>query len=155
MGMSRGLEDFIKVMDEAMVQLCNYARMVNEKRRDYGCGIEMRPQEIHALEVICNHPDRNTTELAELTGLQKGTFSKTVRRFESWGLVERYQNGENRKEVFFRVTPLGRKAYDGHYQFHERISPISYEYFHHYTEQEQISILNFIQHYTQYLKEYF
>lgn len=154
MGMSAGLEDFIKTMDEAMGQLCNYDRMVNGQCRDYGCGIEMSAREIHALEIIGNHPGRNTTELAELAGLQKGTFSKLVRRLEDWGLVRRYQNEENRKEVFFLLTPLGRQAYDGHYAFHERTSPTTYEYFHHYTKEEQASILNFIHHYTQYLKEY-
>lgn len=53
------------------------------------------------------------------------------------------------------MTPLGRQAYDGHYRFHEQTSASSYAYFHHYTEQEQQSILNFIEHYTQYLKDYF
>ena len=48
-GMWRTLEDFIKVMDESMVQLCNRARIVDDKCRDYGCGIEMSAREIHAL----------------------------------------------------------------------------------------------------------
>ncbi len=149
------MDDFIKKMDEAMGHLCNYDRMLDTKRRDYGCGIEMSVREIHALEIIGNYSELNATELAELAGLQKGTFSKLVRRFEQWNLVERFQNAENRKEVFFRLTPLGRQAYDGHYRFHEQTSASSYAYFHHYTEQEQQSILNFIEHYTQYLKDYF
>ena len=153
-GMWRTLEDFIKVMDESMVQLCNRARIVDDKCRDYGCGIEMSAREIHALEITCNHPHRNTTELAELAGLQKGTFSKMVRRLETWGLVERYQEADDRKQVFFRPTPLGERAYQWHYAFHERTSPDTYDYFHHYTEEEQASILTFIRHYTQYLKEY-
>lgn len=149
------MEDFIQKMDEAMGHLCNYDRMLDSKRRDYGCGIEMSVREIHALEIIGNHPAQNASELSELAGLQKGTFSKLVRRFEQWELIERYQSPENRKEVFYRLTPLGRQAYDGHYRFHAKTSAESYAYFHHYSEQEQESILTFIAHYTQYLKEYF
>lgn len=153
--MLRFMDDFIKQMDEAMGQLCNFDRMLDTKRRDYGCGIEMSTREIHVLEIIYNHPHLNTTELAELAGLQKGTFSKMVRRFEQWGLLERYQTPENRKEVFFRATPLGQKAYDGHYRFHEQTSATTYEYFQHYSAQQQANILEFISHYTQYLRDYF
>ena len=149
------MDDFIKKMDEAMVHLCNYDRMLDAKRRDYGCGIAMSVREIRTLEILGNYPERNATELAELAGLQKGSFSKLVRRFEQWGLAERYQNAENRKEIFFRLTPLGRQAYDGHYRFHAQTSAETYAYFHQYTEQEQAGILTFIDHYTQYLKEYF
>lgn len=101
------MDDFIKKMDEAMGHLCNYDRMLDTKRRDYGCGIEMSVREIHALEIIGNYSELNATELAELAGLQKGTFSKLVRRFEQWNLVERFQNAENRKEVFFSLDAAG------------------------------------------------
>ena len=148
------MDDFIKVMDAAMVQLCNYDRSINERRRDYGCKIEMTPREIHTLEAIHNHPELNATQLAESIGLQKGTFSKLARRLEGWDLIQRHQQGDNRKAVFFRVTELGRAAYDGHYRFHERTSPASYDYFHLYTEEQQAIILGFIDHYTQYLMDY-
>ena len=148
------MEDFIIAMDEAMVQLCNYDRIIDEKRRDYGCGIEMTPREIHVLESIYNHPTLNATELSDSVGLQKGTFSKVTHRLENWGLIRRYQNSTNRKEIFFLVTELGQTAYDGHYKFHKRTSPTSYEYFHHYTEEQQATIMEFIGHYTQYIKDY-
>ena len=76
------MDDFIKKMDEAMVHLCNYDRMLDAKRRDYGCGIAMSVREIHTLEAIHNHPELNATQLAESIGLQKGTFSKLARRLE-------------------------------------------------------------------------
>lgn len=148
------MDNFIKVMDEAMVQLCNCSELVEKMHRDYGCGFEMSPRDIHLLEVVKNHPEMNASELAEKIGLQKGTFSKVVHRLEKTGLLYRHQNEDNRKEVFFKLTELGQRAYDGHYQFHERTSPASYEYFQQYTEEEQQVILEFIRHYTNYLKEY-
>lgn len=67
--MSSFTDDFIKQMDEAMGQLCNFDRMLESKRRDYGCGIEMSTREIHALEIIYNHPHFHTTELTILSGM--------------------------------------------------------------------------------------
>lgn len=148
------MDNFIKVMDEAMVQLCNCSELVEKTQRDYGCGFEMIPRDIHLLEAVSNHPELNASELAEKIGLQKGTFSKVVHRLEKAGLLYRYQNEDNRKEVFFKLTELGQRAYEGHYQFHERTSPVTYEYFQQYTEEEQQVILEFIRHYTNYLKEY-
>lgn len=148
------MDNFIKRMDEAMVQLCNYSYIVDEMCRDYGCGVEMSAQEIHLLEAVHNHRDLNASELAEKLGLRKGTFSKMAHRLEKAGLLNRYHNENNRKEVFFQLTELGERAYEGHYQFHERTSPATYEYFHYYTDEEQKAILEFIEHYTNYLKEY-
>ncbi len=148
------MDNFIKQMDEAMVQLCNYSDIVDEKRRDYGCGIVMSAREVHLLEAVHNHPDLNASELAEKVGLRKGTFSKMTHRLETSGLLTSYHNENNRKVVFYRLTELGERAYEGHYQFHERTSPMTYEYFHYYTEDEQRAILEFIEHYTNYLKEY-
>lgn len=148
------MDNFIKRMDEAMVQLCNYSDIVDEKCRDYGCGTEMSAREIHLLEAVHNHPDLNASELSEKLGHRKGTFSKMAHRLETSGLLIRYHNENNRKAVFYRLTEMGTRAYEGHYRFHERTSPATYEYFHYYTEEEQRTILDFIEHYTNYLQEY-
>lgn len=148
------MDKFIKEMDEAMVQLCNCSQMIDEKRRDYGIGIEMLPREMHLLEAAANHPNLNAYELSVKLGLRKGTFSKVAHRMENMGLLERYQNKDNRKEVFYRLTPLGQKAYEEHYLFHQRISLNTYGYFQHLSEKEKATILEFITHYTSYLQEY-
>ena len=127
---------------------------VEKKRRDYGIGIEMLPREIHLLEVVANHPKLNAYELSVKTGLWKGTFSKVANRLVEMGLLERYQNEDNHKEIFYRVTPLGQKAYEGHYQFHQRVSLNTYEYFRNLDQRERDIILQFVSHYTSYLQEY-
>lgn len=149
------MDDFVIQIDEAIGQLCNLDRVIDAKCRDYGCGFELSAREIHTLEAMVNHPNRNASELTELLGFQKGTFSKIASRLEKRGLVQRYQSQENRKEIFFRCTSLGQQAYEGHYRFHERTSPAAYERFQHYTEEEQAVILQFISDYIQYLKDYF
>ena len=148
------MENFIKEMDEAMVQLCNYADVVDKKLRDYGSGDEITPREMHLIETINNHPKQNASSLAAKNGLLKGTFSKIVKNLEKKGLIEKYQNEPNRKEIFYRLTDSGLKAYEGHYRFHEEMSKKTYEYFSHYTDEEKKIIMEFINHYSNYLQEY-
>ena len=85
------MDKFIKEMDEAMVQLCNSSQLVEEKRRDYGIGIEMLPREIHLIEVVSNQPKLNACELSVKMGLRKGTFSKVAHRLENMGLLDVYK----------------------------------------------------------------
>ena len=148
------MDKFIKEMDEATVQLCNYSTIVEKTHRDYGCGLEMSPREIHLLETIHNHPRKNASELARKNGLLKGTFSKVTKNMEDMNLIEKYQDNINRKQIYYRLTELGMKAYEGHYKFHEKMSEKTYEYFSHYSKNEQKVIMEFIEHYTSYLQEY-
>ncbi len=148
------MNKFIKEMDEAMVQLCNYSDIVEKTHRDYGIGLNMSPREIHLLETIHNHPRKNASELAKQNGLLKGTFSKTAKHMEDMGLIEKYQDNINKKQIYYRLTETGMKAYEGHYKFHERMSEKTYEYFSHYSQSEQKIILEFIEHYSNYLQEY-
>ena len=77
--------DFIKEMDEAIGRLCVYDRLIEQQKRDYGCGVEVSAQEIHVLEAIVNHPEKRAGELAQMVGLLKGTFSKTTTRLLATG----------------------------------------------------------------------
>ena len=149
------MDNFVVQIDETIGLLCNLDRIIDSKYRDYGCGFELSAREIHTLEAIVNHPSLNATELTEMLGFQKGTFSKVASRLEQWGLIQRYQNEKNRKEIFFRCTELGERAYQGHYRFHEHTSSAAYQRFQHYTKEEQAVILRFLSDYIQYLKDYF
>jgi DNA-binding MarR family transcriptional regulator len=47
----------------------------------------------------------------------KGTVSKVTRRLIAQGLVSTESLPNNRKEVLFRLTPLGRAVFDVHHDF--------------------------------------
>ena len=49
----------------------------------------------------------NVTALSDATGITRGGVSKAVARLDEAGLIERYQLPENRKEVYYRLTPAG------------------------------------------------
>jgi DNA-binding MarR family transcriptional regulator len=60
--------------------------------------------------------------LSEFLGVTNGAVWQTARKLTRKGLIESYREPHNKKEVYFRLTDLGRKASDGHKQHHETIN---------------------------------
>ena len=88
--------------------------------RDFGVGHLLYPSEVHVVDSIGKNPGIKLTDLAKTLGITKGAVPKIIRKLEAKGLVVRYQAEKNNKEVLFRLTDLGRKAGDGHTQFHKK-----------------------------------
>ena len=68
--------------------------------------------------------------------------------FRSKGFIERYQVPTNKKEIYFRLTDLGRRAYDGHVHYHSRHSNSFYDNFNDYNEEQKDLIIKFVDDYT-------
>ncbi|MBS5547070.1 MAG: MarR family transcriptional regulator [Lachnospiraceae bacterium] len=148
------MDKFTKELDAAMGKIIEYDRLAEKKPQDYGCGVLLHMGDIHMIEVIGNYPDHNVTELADLRGVTKGTVSKMVRKLEKEGFIQRYQCKGNKKENYFKLTELGKKAYEGHYAFHERKSKWTHDQYSKYTESEKKLLLNFLKMYAEYMKDY-
>ena len=148
------MDPFIKELDEAIGKLCECEHKINQKAHDYGCGVLLHMSDIHMIEAIGNYPDSNITEIAGHLGFSKGTVSKLTKKLEKGGFIRRYQYKDNRKETFFSLTELGRKAYEGHYAFHETKSAHTHREYRRYSPEQRALILDFIRMYTDYLKDY-
>ncbi len=148
------MDRFIKQLEELMDIIQEYSDSIKRVPHDYGCGVNLYMGEIHLLEAIANHPDKNMTELAELRGLTKSTISKTVRKLEKHGMIRRYRYVDNNKEFYFKLTPLGRAAFDGHYAYHEKRSQHTYNCYNTYSTEQKKLILAFLRTYVEYLHDY-
>lgn len=139
-------------LEEALTRMVGVARLVNRMPRTYGCGIVLYPTEIHMIEAIENHPDSNTTSLAVLFGITKGSVSKMLAKLHCKGFVERYQVPTNKKEIYFRLTELGKKAFEGHKCYHSRHNNKFFDDFSTYTVEQQNMIIDFVDNYTANIK---
>ena len=153
-GSAFALEKFVKELDETIGKLLEYDKIVSKIPKDYGCGIPLSMSEIHTIEAIGNYPGANVTDLAEVRGVTKGALSKMLSRLEKAGFIRRYQYKDNKKEHYFQLTALGRKAYEGHYLFHESRSNVTHAKYKEYSEEERKLILGFLHMYVEYLKDY-
>lgn len=89
--------------------------------RDYGTGVRFHRLDIHILESIGDRPGINVTGLADKHSITKSAVSQVVRSLEARGLIERYKEPENRKEVLFRLLEKGQIAFEAHRDFHREL----------------------------------
>ncbi|MCC8060930.1 MAG: MarR family transcriptional regulator [Clostridiales bacterium] len=112
------MNDLYDQAEIRMVRLFNRYMELSKKQREYCPGVVLYPSEIHAIERIATINSINLTELAINLNLTKGAVSKSVVKLERKGLIRRYQYINNRREIYFELTELGRQAYEGHKQYH-------------------------------------
>lgn len=120
-------------MDEIMLKCEEIFELYNElnnlidgQLRNYN-GVILYPAEIHMLAHIEENQDLNVTELAAKQNITKGALSKTVSKLIKKGLLIKFQQKGNSKNIYLRLTDLGKSAYNGHQSFHAnhnaRLSP--------------------------------
>lgn len=77
--------------------------------------------EIHVIEAIGADSRKNMSTVAKSLEITTGTLTISVNSLVKKGLVERVRSEEDRRVVLISLTELGRKAYDLHEQFHEKM----------------------------------
>ncbi|SHI49166.1 transcriptional regulator, MarR family [Desulfatibacillum alkenivorans DSM 16219] len=77
----------------------------------FGTGDSLFRQEVSAIQAIGADPGRNVSELAHILGVTKGTASPIVTRLAKRGLVNKYKNLDNNKEVLLELTVRGESVY--------------------------------------------
>jgi len=103
-----------------------WARIMNKMSRseslprNFGTGDLLFPSEIHTLCVIGTKPGIRITDLSVRLGVTKGAVSKIAKKMEEKGLIEKYQEYGNDKEIRLRLTSTGKKAYFGHEEYHKK-----------------------------------
>ncbi|ADU63303.1 MAG: MarR family transcriptional regulator [Pseudodesulfovibrio sp.] len=91
---------------------------ISKKPMDFGVGILINPSEIHAVAKLCDHGPMSLTELADRAFVSKGAMSQLVARLEKKGLVYRETAPDNQSKQILHPTELGKKAQNGHIEFH-------------------------------------
>lgn len=123
-----------------------------KKSRDYGTGDLLFHAEVHMLVAIGNHPNANASELARKLGITSGAVTQVVKKLTRKKLVEKYQRAENRKEVFFRLTPKGARAHAGHERAEKQLFGALIDYVNGRSPRELQAIERFFDHLVQCLK---
>lgn len=72
---------------------------------------DLNPTELRCVEYIGRRAGVNATRLAEAFSMTTGAASKLTKRLLARDLVTRYQKLENRKEVYFRLSPQGEELF--------------------------------------------
>ncbi|WP_341414297.1 MarR family transcriptional regulator [Paenibacillus filicis] len=113
--------------------------------------MEDSPQSItavHVVECIGKYHPINSTSIAEKMGLSKASITKIGNKLLLDGYVKRTQLTENKKEVYFRLTPKGKKIFELHEKLHELEEQRFYRFLDKYSDEEITVIRRFLQDYS-------
>jgi DNA-binding MarR family transcriptional regulator len=118
----------------------------NEKKiaRDYGTGFPLNHAEVHLLDIINEHPDENTSQLAARNGITKGAIAQITKKLLEKELITTFQIPDNRKEVYFELTKSGKKAVSGHNRHHKRLNSGLTKYFEILSDKDMQTIVTFL-----------
>lgn len=74
--------------------------------------------ELHIVDCISRNSPINVTSISSALGITKGGVSKITTRLLKRGWIYKTQLMDNRKEVYFRLAPEGKKVAAIHDTFH-------------------------------------
>lgn len=79
--------------------------------------------ELHLLEAVSKNDEqgRNITVLARDLGITLSSVTIAVNKLVKKGYVEKIRSKEDGRQVFVKLTKLGRKVNAGHLYFHENM----------------------------------
>jgi len=126
---------------EKVIRLLNKINQTNKIPRDYGSGLILYQSEIHTIEAIHNHYNVNASELSKILGITNGAVNQMTNKLIKKGLISQYKINSNNKEVFYKLTELGRIANLGHNIHHKEVYRNILQYLND-SNQDQIKTIN-------------
>ena len=107
----------------ALVRHSNISQRVSAVYVPVAGDICLRSQEWQVFEYILEHmdDDHHMNMISERLGIPQSTFSKIIKILCGYGLVDKYQTTDNRKNILLRPSEKGLKIYRDHSADMERI----------------------------------
>lgn len=122
--------------EEELTKLLKVNEMINFK--------QISITECHVIACIDNIKEANGINIAKSLRMTRGGISKIANRLIEKKLITTYQDGENQKKIFYKLTSLGEKVNQIHNQLHRDNHSSLCTVVSKYTSQEQDIILRFI-----------
>lgn len=110
-----------------------------------------KSSEVHCIEYIGRNVDSNVTKLAESFYMTRGAISKITKKLIKKGIIESYQKPDNKKEIYFSLTPQGKVINKVHEELHKEFQERDKAVFEQVTEEQFDSMLNFVEKYSRHL----
>lgn len=108
--------------------------------------------EIELIEHIALIPYANVTKLAAASYMTRGAISKLTKKLMNKGLIESYQQTDNKKEIYFRLTNKGQQVNQIHQELHHTFLERDQIVFENMTDDEFDTVFRFIGRYRYHLK---
>ncbi|WFR58833.1 MarR family transcriptional regulator [Anaerocolumna sp. AGMB13025] len=131
----------LKILD-ILIKMQEYSDVYLHKQD--GLLEEIGLTEVHCIDCIGKTDHPNVTKISEQMRLTRAGISKISKRLLSKGLIESYQEPDNNKEIYFKLTVSGQSVYEEHKKIHNKAQQEWLAIFDHYSTEEQATILRFL-----------
>lgn len=108
--------------------------------------------ELEVIEHIGKIPDPNVTKLANASYMTRGAISKLTKKLIARGIINTYQSEENKKEIYFQLTPIGQKIKNRHEQLHQKWVQRDAAVFENMSKEEFDTVFRFIGRYREFIR---
>lgn len=102
---------------EIIIKSYNEYAHLHTRQLPYGTNETFSLAQIQVIEAIMRGGENNMKELANDLGITKGSLTKNIKKLEVRGLVKRFKQPENKKEVYVEVTTRGEELYSQYLNF--------------------------------------
>lgn len=113
--------------------------------RDYGNSCLLYHSELNFISTIHSNPKANAKELAELLGVTQGAVTQVAGRLAAKNLIEPYTVTGNKKERYYKITPMGESIRLRHHAYHAKANAEICKYFCSLNEEESAAIFSFFE----------
>ena len=110
--------------------------------------------EMHCIENIGKTDAPNVTKLAAAMNLTRGGVSKMIRKILKKGAAEAYTDDANKKEIYYRLTALGKRVFDAHEDIHKKWRKQDEAFFKRFSDKEIAFAKQFIKKYIKHLTDF-
>ena len=144
-----------KTLNTTLSMLLNTFELINNTLKNhaepvlYGYTIT----EMHCIECIGKIENPNVTKISQSLNITRGGVSKMIKKLINKGAIDTYTRDENKKEVYYILTNLGQEVFQAHEKIHQEWNDKDTEFFKQFDKNEIKFALNFLQKYSQHLKD--
>lgn len=124
------------------------------KQRDYNTGEKFTQTEVHILEMIVEHPNISSTEIAKKLYKTKSSISQITKKLIEKGLLLKNKNANDLRSMDFLITEKGYFVHYSHKNYDNKMCEILKSKTEHFSEEDIDKILDFLNIFSSYQIEF-
>lgn len=128
-----------------------YSSYSQSQREYYQKGGNYYEKEVHILKEIIENPTQTITQIAEKTNRTKSSVSQVVKRLVEKNLISLEKSNTDKRKVIFNTTEQGRKLYEAHNRYDDKMAYFLSEFFSEFSDEEIEKFEKMLNKYNQYI----
>lgn len=123
------------------------------KLTDYELFNEFSNSEVHSLSIIGDKQNVNGSMISSKLAMTRSAISKIISKLKKKELIYSYQNSDNKKEIYYKLTEKGYLIYHKHEKAHKEWEERDLKFLNQISDSKMEVISEFLNRYNSYLED--